>query len=306
MEELTKEMFTHLGPNLVQAEVLPEESLSYLQDSWRRLKQNRLALSGLLILALVALMALVGPYLSGYTYYETHLPLKNEPPSAQFWFGSDDLGRDIFTRTWYGARISLFVGLTAAIVDLLIGVLWGGTAALAGGKLDQLMMRLADILYGIPYLLLVILLMVVMGSGLIPIIIAITLTGWISMARIVRGQIMQLKSQEYVLAAEALGAGFSRILFRHLIPNAMGPIIVTMTLTVPSAIFVEAFLSYLGLGVQAPIASWGTMANEGLPAMSYYPWRLFFPAFFISLTMFSFNIVGDGLRDALDPSLRRN
>jgi oligopeptide transport system permease protein len=306
MEELTKEMFTHLGPNLVQAEVLPEESLSYLQDSWRRLKQNRLALSGLLILALVALMALVGPYLSGYTYYETHLPLKNEPPSAQFWFGSDDLGRDIFTRTWYGARISLFVGLTAAIVDLLIEVLWGGTAALAGGKLDQLMMRLADILYGIPYLLLVILLMVVMGSGLIPIIIAITLTGWISMARIVRGQIMQLKSQEYVLAAEALGAGFSRILFRHLIPNAMGPIIVTMTLTVPSAIFVEAFLSYLGLGVQAPIASWGTMANEGLPAMSYYPWRLFFPAFFISLTMFSFNIVGDGLRDALDPSLRRN
>jgi oligopeptide transport system permease protein len=299
-------MFTHLGPNLVQAEVLPEESLSYLQDSWRRLKQNRLALSGLLILALVALMALVGPYLSGYTYYETHLPLKNEPPSAQFWFGSDDLGRDIFTRTWYGARISLFVGLTAAIVDLLIGVLWGGTAALAGGKLDQLMMRLADILYGIPYLLLVILLMVVMGSGLIPIIIAITLTGWISMARIVRGQIMQLKSQEYVLAAEALGAGFSRILFRHLIPNAMGPIIVTMTLTVPSAIFVEASLSYLGLGVQAPIASWGTMANEGLPAMSYYPWRLFFPAFFISLTMFSFNIVGDGLRDALDPSLRRN
>jgi oligopeptide transport system permease protein len=167
------------------------------------------------------------------------------------------------------------------------------------------MMRIADVLYGLPYLLVVIMLMVVMGSGLIPIIIAMTITGWINMARIVRGQVLQLKEQEFVMAAEVLGASFSRILLKHLLPNAMGPIIVTMTLTVPTAIFTEAFLSFLGLGVQAPVASWGTMASEGLPALRYYPWRLFFPAAFISITMLAFNLVGDGLRDALDPRQRK-
>ena len=165
-------------------------------------------------------------------------------------------------------------------------------------------MRIADILYGLPYMLTVILLMVVMGSGLLPILVAMTVIGWITMARIVRGQILQLRELEYVLAAQALGAGWGRILFKHLIPNAMAPIIVTMTLTVPSAIFVEAFLSFLGLGIQAPVASWGTMAADGLPAMRYFPWRLFFPAAGISLAMLGFNLVGDGLRDALDPRLR--
>jgi oligopeptide transport system permease protein len=197
------------------------------------------------------------------------------------------------------------VGITAALIDVLIGVLWGGSAALSGGKTDELMMRIADVLYGLPYLLVVIMLMVVMGSGLIPIIIAMTITGWINMARIVRGQVLQLKEQEFVMAAEVLGASFSRILLKHLLPNAMGPIIVTMTLTVPTAIFTEAFLSFLGLGVQAPVASWGTMASEGLPALRYYPWRLFFPAAFISITMLAFNLVGDGLRDALDPRQRK-
>jgi len=167
------------------------------------------------------------------------------------------------------------------------------------------MMRIADVLYGLPYLLTVIMLMVVMGSGLVPIIVALTIIGWITMARIVRGQILQLKRLEYVQAAIALGASPRRILLKHLIPNAIAPILVTMTLTVPSAIFVEAFLSFLGLGVQAPVASWGTMAADGLPAMRYYPWRLFFPATFISLAMFAFNLVGDGLRDALDPKLRQ-
>jgi oligopeptide transport system permease protein len=229
----------------------------------------------------------------------------NQPPSAKHWFGTDELGRDVFARTWYGARISLFIGLAAALIDLFIGVLWGGIAGFRGGKTDEVMMRIADILWAVPYLLLVILLMVILGQGLGTMILAMTITGWINMARIVRGQVLQLKNQEYVLAAQTLGASTSRIMFKHLIPNAMGPILVTLTLTIPSAIFTEAFLSYLGLGVPQPLASWGTMASEGVQALQYYPWRLFFPATFICLTIFAFNVVGDGLRDALDPRLRK-
>lgn len=256
----------------------------------------------LIILLIILSFATLGPFISGHTYFETHLVQKNQAPSYEHWFGTDDLGRDVFTRICYGARISLFVGIAAAIIDFAIGVLWGGIAALAGGRTDEIMMRIADILYGLPYLLIVILLMVVLPPGLLTILIAMTIIGWITMARIVRGQFLQLKQLEYIMAAKALGAGFFRILFRHLLPNAMGPIIVTVTLTVPSAIFVEAFLSFLGLGVQAPIASWGTMASEGLQAMTYYPWRLFFPAIFISVTMLAFNMLGDGLRDLLDPT----
>lgn len=274
----------------------------FLDDSsWIKFKRNKVALIGLLVLIIVALFALFGPLVSPYPYYQTHLPLKNSPPSREFWFGTDDLGRDLFARTACGARISLFVGITAALIDLVIGVIWGGMAALAAKRIDNMMMRIADILYAIPYLLVVIMLMVVMGSGLFPIIVALTITGWISMARIVRGQVLQLKGQDFVLSAKTLGASRWRILFHHLIPNVLGPIIVTVTLTIPLAIFTEAFLSFLGLGVQAPIASWGTMASDGLPAMRYYPWRLFFPALFISVTMLAFNLVGDGLRDALDP-----
>lgn len=294
---------------LVQDVKLKEEitrpSLSFWQDVWRRLRLNHVAIAGLFALIFLAIFALLGPLISSHPYYETNLALKNQPPSKAFWFGTDDLGRDMFARTACGARISLFVGISAALIDLLVGVVWGGVAALAGGRVDNILMRVADILYAIPYLLIVIMLMVVMGSGLIPIIIALTITGWIGMARIVRGQLIQLKEQEYILAATALGASNRRILFKHLVPNAMGPIIVTVTITIPIAIFTEAFLSFLGLGVQAPIASWGTMASDGLPAMRYYPWRLFFPAFFISVTMLGFNLVGDGLRDALDPKLRK-
>ena len=305
MGDLSPELFRPIPQQFAEAETIALPSLSYWQDVWRRFRQNRMATIGLIGLTFLMIMAIIGPALNDYSYYETHLSLKNQPPSKEYWFGSDDLGRDMFTRVWWGARISLFVGITAALIDLVVGVIWGGVAALVGGRTDELMMRFADVLYGIPYMLVVILLMVVMGAGLIPIIIALSITGWINMARIVRGQVLLLKQQEYVLAAKALGAGFYRILFRHLIPNAMGPIIVTVTLTIPSAIFAEAFLSFLGLGVQAPIASWGTMANDGLPAMNYFPWRLFFPVCFISSTMLAFNLVGDGLRDALDPRLRQ-
>ncbi len=304
LETLSEDLFTPLKRPEKLSEQLGSPSASFWRDVWRRFRHNRMAALGLAMLALMTVMAIFGPMMSPYTYFDTNLADHNKPPSAEHWFGTDDLGRDMFTRTWYGARISLFIGITAAVVDLLVGVLWGGIAGLTGGRTDETLMRVADVLYGLPYMLTVIMLMVILGSGLIPIIIAMTIIGWIPMARIVRGQLLQLKEYEYVQAAVALGASMPRILFKHLIPNAMGPIIVTMTLTVPAAIFTEAFLSFLGLGVQAPVASWGTMAADGLPAMKYYPWRLFFPATFISLTMLAFNLVGDGLRDALDPRQR--
>lgn len=273
-------------------------TLTYRQRTWHLFKRNRAALVAAGYLVVLALLASFAPLFSPYTYYDIDLAIKNEPPSFTHWFGTDDLGRDIFTRIWYGARISLFVGIAAATIDLFVGILWGGIAALAGGRIDNIMMRTVDVLSAIPSLLIIISLIVVVGSGLHTIILALSLLGWITMARVVRGQLIQLKEQNYVLAAKALGASFWRILFRHLLPNATGPIIVTLTLTIPSAIFTEAFLSYLGLGVQAPIASWGTMASDGLPALEYYPWRLFFPAAFISLTMLAFNLIGDGLSDA--------
>lgn len=278
-------------------------SLSYGQLTLMKLKKNRLALFSMAILCILISVALIGPLLSPYTYYETHLPLKNLSPNPLFWFGTDELGRDLFTRCCWGLRISLFIGSSASFLDLIVGVLFGSMAALCGGKVEEWMMRFADVLYSIPYLLFVILLMVVMGPGLTTLVLALALTGWINMARIVRGQVLQIKYQDFVRAAIGLGASKRRIIGKHLVPNAMGPILVTLTFTIPSAIFAEAFLSFLGLGVQAPIASLGTMANDGLTALRYYPWRLFFPALFLSLIMLSFNVIGDGLRDALDPRM---
>lgn len=281
-----------------------KKSRSFWKDAWWVFRRNRLALFAIYLIFLLLLGAMIAPYFSGYTYYETHLEQKNLSPCRAFWFGSDDLGRDMFTRIWFGARLSLLIGICAAILDLFIGVFWGSVAAYFGGKIDEFLMRISDVLYAVPYLLKVIMVMVIIGSGIKSIILAMSLSGWINMARIVRGQILQLKNLEYVLAAKALGASNWRILTRHLLPNIAGAIIITMTLTIPTAIFVEAFLSFLGLGVQAPAASWGSMANDGLSALRYYPWRLFFPAGFICITMLSFNLIGDGLRDALDPKLR--
>ncbi|WP_394137198.1 ABC transporter permease [Cytobacillus oceanisediminis] len=305
MMQISKDKFKLVGTQLSEAEKISKPSLSFWKDVFIRFRKNKLALFGLVLLGLLIFMAIFGPYMTPYDYASNDLSNKNQPPSSEHWFGTDDLGRDVFARTWEGARISIFIGVAAALIDLIIGVIWGGIAGYKGGRTDEFMMRFADILYGVPYLLLVILLMVVLGQGLTTMIIAMSITGWINMSRIVRGQVLSLKSQEYVLAAKTLGANTNRIMSKHLIPNSMGPILVTMTLTVPSAIFTEAFLSFLGLGLTPPLASWGTMANDGLPAMRYYPWRLFFPATFICLTIFAFNVVGDGLRDALDPRMRK-
>lgn len=303
--QLTKEHFEPISMDLRQAEEIKRPSLSFWQDVWRRLKKNKVAMASLIFIIVLLILAFCIPILSHNDYYSTDLVGKNKKPSAEHWFGTDDLGRDMFVRIWYGARISLQVGFFAAAIDLLVGIIWGGISGYFGGKVDEIMMRIADLLFAVPYLLVVILLMVVMGQGLLTIIIALTITGWINMARIVRGQILQLKAQEFVLAARSLGADSKRLIFKHLIPNALGPIIVTLSLSVPTAIFSESFLSFIGLGVAAPIASWGTMANDGLSAMKYFPWRLMFPAVFISVTMLAFNLLGDGLRDAVDPRLRK-
>ncbi|MBM7702566.1 ABC transporter permease [Metabacillus iocasae] len=305
MQQIPKNMFEPASIDAREAERISKPSLSFWKDVTIRFRKNKLAMFGIVLLVLLVFMAIFGPMMTPYDYKTNDLLNSNQPPSVDHWFGTDDLGRDMFTRTWEGARISLFIGISAALIDLFIGVLWGSIAGYRGGRTDEYMMRFADILWGVPYLLLVILLMVVLDQGLGTMILAMTITGWINMARIVRGQILQLKNQEYVLAAQTLGANTSRILMKHLVPNAMGPILVTMTLTIPSAIFTESFLSYLGLGVPAPLASWGTMASDGLPALKYYPWRIFFPATFICLTIFAFNVIGDGLRDALDPRLRK-
>ena len=279
--------------------------ISFWQDAKARFYKNKAALVGSIILLLLVIMAIIGPYLNSYKYYEIHLELKNQKPSLEFWFGSDELGRDIFTRTWCGARISLSVGIIAALIDVIIGVIWGTTAAYFKGMVDEVMMRICDILYSVPYLLIVILLMVIMGPGFTTIIVALTVTGWINMARIIRSCTLQLLETDFIQAAHSLGASKLRIIFRHLIPNAFGTIIATMTLTIPVAIFTETFLSFLGLGIQAPVARWGVMVIDSLSALRYYPWRLFFPAAMIILTMLGFNLFGDGLRDALDPRLRK-
>lgn len=305
-QNISDDWFAPAEKKDMAAELVVRPSQSYWQDSWRRLRKNKLAMAGLIFLIFLIFMAIFGPFISPHSYNEQVLANQNQPPSAEHWFGTDELGRDVFARTWEGARISLFVGFMAALIDLIVGATYGGIAGYRGGKTDAAMMRLVEVLYGLPYLLIVILLMVVLGPGLWTIIIALTVTGWLGMARIVRGQVLQIKNYEFVLASKTFGAGTGRIIRKNLLPNTMGVIIVQMTLSVPSAIFAEAFLSFLGLGIEPPLASWGSMANAALPViLSGDWWRLFFPAFFISLTMFSFNVLGDGLQDAFDPKLRR-
>lgn len=300
------EWFAWKGKDTLEAESVSRPSLSYWQDAWKRLVKNKMAMLGLIFLVLLSVMAIFGPMISPYEVNKQDLPNQYQPPSSDHWFGTDSAGRDVFTRTWYGARISLFVGLMAALIDVTVGIIWGGISGYKGGRTDNVMMRIIEILYGLPYLLVVILLLVVLGPSLGTIILALTITGWVGMARIVRGQVLQIKNYEFVLASRAFGTKSSRIIRRNLLPNTMGPIIVQMTLTVPSAIFAEAFLSFIGLGIQAPFASWGVMANDSLGAiLSGNWWTLFFPAFFISFTMFAFNVLGDGLQDALDPKLRK-
>lgn len=266
--------------------------------------KHKIAFLGLIVLICISIMAIIGPMISGYEGSQQSLMATNLKPDSNHWFGTDDLGRDVFTRVWLGARISLGIGVVAAILDIFIGILIGSIAGYAAGRnkigdfIDRSLMRIIETLYGIPYLLVVILLLVLMKPGLLTMIIALSLTGWISMARIVRAQVLQMKQRQFVIAAELLGTSHFEILRKHILPNIIAVIIVNLTFTIPSAIFAESFLSFLGLGVQAPSASWGTMANDALGViLSGEWWRLFFPSLLIALTMFAFNAIGDGLQD---------
>lgn len=304
-KQLTPDDFIKLESSEKKSEIVVRESVSAWKDAWLRLSSSKLSMISLAILIIISLFAIFGQMMTPHDYQTNNLSMTNQPPSSEYWFGTDSLGRDMFARTWMGAGISLQVGLYAALIDLVVGVIIGGIMGYYGGKVDEVLNRICEILYSIPNMLVVILLIVVLKPSMFTIVLALAITGWISMAWIVRGQVMQLKNQEYVLAARALGASPSRIMFKHLIPNAIGPIIVTITMTVPSAIFAEAFLSFLGLGVQSPAASLGTLINDALKAMTNYPWRMLFPTILISLTMLCFNIFGDGLRDALDPRMKK-
>ncbi len=271
------------------------------RDALLRLVSNKLSLFGSIYILIIIFLALITPFIAPYDYAYQNLELGPSPPSPEHWLGTDTLGRDLLTRMMYGSRVSLMVGFLATIVALTIGVTWGTVAGFAGGKTDTIMMRIVDVLYGIPFIIFVILLMVIFGRNLVLLFMAIGAVEWLTMARIVRSQVMSLSKQEFILAAEAMGVSKPSIIYKHLIPNTIGPVIVYATLTVPQIMLLEAFLSFLGLGVQAPLSSWGLLIRDGAVSMEEYWWLLIFPSLAFSLTLFSLNFIGDGLRDALDP-----
>ena len=267
----------------------------------QRLRHNKTALTGSAILLLLTATALIGPLLSPYTYDGMDLTLGAAPPSPAHWMGTDVNGRDLLTRLFYGGRVSIAVGLCATVVSLIIGVTYGAVSGYVGGKTDEIMMRLVDILYSLPFTVFVITLMVVFGRNFMLLFVAIGCVEWLTMARIVRGQVLALRRRTFIKAAAVLGFSHSRIILRHILPNALGPIIVYTTLTIPRVILLESFLSFLGLGIQPPMSSWGLLIRDGAGQMETYPWLLIFPGITLSLTLFSLNFLGDALRDALDP-----
>jgi len=277
-----------------------EDGASLWHDAWLRLKKNRAAVTGGVVLVIMVVLAILTPWIAPYGYQAQNLDLGATPPSAAHWLGTDIFGRDLLTQILYGGRISLAVGFIATAVALVIGVTWGAVAGYVGGRIDSVMMRFVDILYALPFMIFIILLMVVFGRNILLLFLAIGAVEWLTMARIMRTQVQSLRQQEFVEAAVSLGLPPSAIIFKHIIPNALGPIIVYTTLTIPSVMLLEAFLSFLGLGIQPPQTSWGLLISYGAETMEEYPWLLIFPGLALTITLFSLNFLGDGLRDALD------
>jgi len=280
---------------------MEQKSQSLWSDAFDRLKKNKLAvISGIILIALIVL-AIFAPWIAPHSYSYQNLELGAVGPSSTYWLGTDTLGRDQFSRILYGARVSLLVGFVATAVALVIGVSWGIVAGFFGGKIDSTMMRIVDILYGLPFIIFIVLLMVIFGRNIWLLFLAIGAVEWLTMARIVRGQVLTIKNQEFVLAAQALGVRNLSLFFRHILPNILGTIAVYATLTIPQVMLLEAFLSFLGLGVQPPMSSWGTLIRYGVESMEEYPWMLIFPGLIFTITLFCLNFFGDGLRDAIDP-----
>ena len=304
--ELTPDLFESTGAAAQESERIAGPPVGFWRDAWIRLKKNRGALISLAIIILLFAMAFfLGPLLSKYSPYAQDLTRRYTGPSAQVWFGTDEFGRDMWSRVWAGTRVSLYIAFLAALLDMFVGVTYGAISGFKGGRTDDVMQRGIEIMVGIPYLVVAILAMVVFQPGILTISIALGITGWVYMARIVRGRMMQLKNQEFTLASRSLGASGSRLIWKHLIPNSLGPIIVNLMFTIPSAIFAEAFLSFIGLGIQVPEASLGSLIDAGASEIRFHPYLLLFPAAIFSLLMICFNLLGDGLRDAFDPKMRK-
>ncbi|MBH9966381.1 oligopeptide ABC transporter permease [Rossellomorea oryzaecorticis] len=334
LEQLSPELFQQQKANEEEAEKISRPTLNFWQDAWIRLRKSRGAMIGIVIMLIVAFFAIFGPGMNDHKFSDQEIRHAKLPPKIEalsgiswlpfdgkdadgfdvyesrqveenYWFGTDDLGRDLWTRTWSGTRISLYIGILAAFIDFLIGISYGGISGYYGGKVDDIMQRIIEILVGIPNLIVVILFILVFEPGIFSITMAMVITGWTTMARIVRGQVLQLKNQEFVLASRTLGASSNRLIFKHLLPNVMGPVIITTMFTVPGAIYTEAFLSFIGLGIAPPKASLGSLVNDGYKSIQSFPHMMLVPSVVISLVILSFNLMADGLRDALDPKMRK-
>lgn len=297
--------FKRVGTEGLSGEDIGEKSLTYWADVWRRFRENKLAIFGLILLGLIVVLLFIGPMVTGQDYQLIDASIKNQGPSSAHWFGTDDMGRDLFTRVCVGGRISIYIGLCCTLVMFVIGALLGALAGLKGGLVDDIIMRICEFIGNLPYLIIVVILSMVLGRSMFSLVFAMSLTAWVGTARMVRGQILQIKEQDYVQAATALGASTGRIIVKHLLPNTLGIIMVDITMSVPGFIFSEAFLSYIGLGVRPPETSWGALASAGQQQLMFYPHELFFPCLMIVLTMLTFHLIGDGLSDALDPKLRK-
>ena len=299
------EMFEIVGRKEDESEKINKPVLSNWQDGWLRLKQNKAAIVSLFVIFIIVFLSFVGPYFNEYSYDQTDYDNVYSEPSKEHWLGTDKFGRDQWTRLWEGTRISLYIAVLAAVLDIMIGITYGAISAWKGGRVDNIMQRIIEVLVGIPNLIIIILLIMWMSPGIMTIMLAMVITGWVNMARLVRGQVFKLKTQEYVLASRALGASTSRIILGHMLPNTFGIIIINLMFTIPSAIFTEAFLSFIGLGLQEPLASLGVLINEGYHAMRNQFYLLAYPAIVIVALMVSFNLLADGLRDAFDPRMRK-
>src|ERR687895_2237340 len=304
--ELDPSLFESADIDVYEGERISGPPVGFWRDAWIRLKKNRGALISLAVLVSVFVVAFViGPLISPRSPYSQALSQRYLGPTSEYWFGTDKFGRDMWTRVWAGTRVSLYIGLLAALLDIFVGVVYGAVSGFLGGRVDDVLQRGIEILNGVPYLVIAILAMVVLDPGIITITIALAVTGWTYMARIVRGRMLQLKNQEFTLASRSLGASRLRLVWKHLIPNSLGPIIVNLMFTIPSAIFSEAFLSFIGLGIQVPDASLGSLISEGAGEIRFHPYLLLFPSVVFCLLMVCFNLLGDGLRDAFDPKMRK-
>ena len=302
---LDKSKFKILGCTDLDADKINAPAITYWQDAWRRLKKNPIAMVSLIFLIIIIILCVFVPIFSPYKFDAQDYNILDKKPFGNHYFGTDKLGRDLFVRVWKGGRVSLIIGFAGTAIELLIGCIYGGVCGYFGGKVDTIMMRIVEVIVTIPYLIVVMLLLIVLEPSIKTLIFALCITGWTGIARLVRGQVLQLKSSEYVMAAKALGANSLRIIMKHLLPNTIGIIIVYMTMDIPAFIFEEAFLSFMNLGVQAPDTSWGALVFTGQGVMANHPYQLIFPTIAICLTVLAFNLLGDGLRDALDPNLRQ-